>query len=1154
MSISVNRILCNRDNRVTAATLTASAQRASDDVRLMAQSRQGGGRLVVSGSYTGAADTVVDVEVVSGSGGALTASAPVVRGVGNGVLSIDALAPTAVPESLTFALLDAGTAPVPAALEFYGAALVARTAGAAGNALSLAVTRNLTMTPMQYATIEPIAAGTDALEGPQWDWGHPTATDSGIPDSALRVQFEGYPTVHRAWKTWEAGRFVYRLDPATAYEIPADVRVVQVSGDYALALSDGVTTEAYTAVTIHEFLSAVEARSALARVRGLVARDTAPGGMAVTDIPLRTDAHALPPTGGVVEVQSVSPSAPTENLVLTFAGQSTAPLWTVRGGVSGELPAAVAGELYTDGPVQFRIPLPAGNADGARISATLQLTARDADEGTPTICFKPVVLGAAATDKSITFTYRSRPPADCVCADLPALNLSGACLGLDVGGFGMALDAAYQTRLVQLYAWRAGFVEANTGIKQSTSESDRVFSDRTDIEIADQTVRALANCLSEIYEDAGALAQWDAYWAGLQTDLDPYELLGGAPISAPQYLAGLSIRTIQPSPSESSVSLRYIRSSTNTGRLYRILGVPDAFNPSSPPEALGATEPNWVGAGPWIDSTTPSISYEAQPYYWKASQAVALGDKIDPGTGYFYVVKTAGVTGTTEPTWPTEAGDITDGTVVWELAEGRTRIYAWTGDESWPRLVGSMMDHVRAMAGIVPKSDASSAGASGGSCWRDFPEADHWWVDESGEYLPAFTNEPYVSAVLGCDGTPASSKEFGFGIVTACEHRLKDGDKVTITIRGTGMAGYKQGDKIVIPVVAASSAPFVGGAAGDPTQTWTVRGTVSGGLPDWLFDPSAPAPYVAGPVTASLAPGGIPFEAGDAIDVSIEGGTLRWRRDGGAWTAGELFGVPIALGDGLSLSATPGAAPSFVSGDSASYQAVATYGTSRMRQPRIGRGFAWSGAAVTIDVDLLAVRDVEAVLLGLHTLPAGCAVTISGGVAAVGEWTATPAWHASAVLAVLPAGTEARYLRVVVTGAGAGASIGWLWAGVGWQPSVGASDLTMRRQYGLARGQGINPAALYRGRGTGGAWRWELDQGGALLGDNVDALLALVDHTAEQGMEPVCIVPDVRVPARAAIAVIDADEIVLTEHMGWQAEGVTELMVSVELPFRAVLA
>jgi hypothetical protein len=1001
MSISVNRILSNKDNRVSAATLTASAQRASDDVRLVAQSRQGGGRLVVSGSYTGAADTVVDVEVVSGSGGALTPSARVIRGVGNGVLSIDALHVSAVPESLTFALLDAGSAPVPAALEFYGAALVARAVGVAGNALALSVTRNLTLTPMQYATIEPIAAGTDSLEGPQWDWGQPAATDAGIPDAALRLQFEGFPTVHRACKTWDGGRFVYRLDPATAYEIPADVRLLQVAGDYALSLTDGVSTEAYAAVTIYDFLSQVEARSALARVRGLVARDTAPGGMAVTDIPLRTDAHALPATGGVVEVVEVAPTAPTENLTLEFAGQSTAPLWSVRGGVSGELPAAVAGELYTSGPVRFRIPLPTSNATGARISALVQLASREADEGLPALCFKPLSLGAAATDVSITFTYRKRPPADCVCADLPALNLSGACLGLDVGGTGMALDAAYQTRLVQLYAWRADFVRTNTEIEPYDADEDRVAADRTDVDIANQTVKALAGCLAEVYTEAVALAQWDAYWAALQIELDPYEP-NGAATNAPKYVAGLSINTIGGEYLGAGLyAPRIIRSSTATGRLYRILGAP--FESSGAPTLLGATEPTWSGTGPWVDSTTDGVSFEALPYYWRPATAQALGHKIDPGTGYFYTVKTAGNTGTTEPEWDAEAGDVTDGTVVWERTASRAALFEFTGGDSWQQMVGSLMDHVRAMAGIVPKSDASSS-VSGGSCWRDYPEASHWWVDESGEYLPAFTNQPYVSAVLGCDGTPAPSREFGFGIVTACEHRLKDGDKVTVTIRGTGMAGYKQGDKIVIPVVAASSAPFSGGAAGDPTQTWTVRGTVSGSLPDWLFDPSAPAQYVAGPVTASLAPGGIPFEVGDAIDVSIEGGSLRWRRDGGAWTVGDLFGATHALGDGLSLVATPGAAPSFVAGDSASYKAVATYGTSRMRQPRIGQGFAWSGAAVTIDVDLLAVHDVEAVLLGLHTLPAGCAVTISGGVAAVGEWTATPAWHASAVLAVLPAG------------------------------------------------------------------------------------------------------------------------------------------------------
>jgi len=242
MSISVNRILCNADNRVVSATLAASAQRSSEDVRMVAQSRQGGGRLVVGGSYTGAADTVVDVEVVSGSGGVLTTSAPVIRGVGNGVLSIDALAPSAVPETLSVALLDAGTAPVPAMLEFFGAALAARAPGVAGNALALSVTRDLATTPLRFATIESIAAGTDQFEGPQWDWGQPAATDAGIPDAAMRVQFDGFPTVHRAWKVWEAGRFVYRLDPAVPFEVPVDVRLLQVTGDYALSLTDGAAT------------------------------------------------------------------------------------------------------------------------------------------------------------------------------------------------------------------------------------------------------------------------------------------------------------------------------------------------------------------------------------------------------------------------------------------------------------------------------------------------------------------------------------------------------------------------------------------------------------------------------------------------------------------------------------------------------------------------------------------------------------------------------------------------------------------------------------------------------------------------------------------------------------------------------------------------
>lgn len=277
---------------------------------------------------------------------------------------------------------------------------------------------------------------------------------------------------------------------------------------------------------------------------------------------------------------------------------------------------------------------------------------------------------------------------------------------------------------------------------------------------------------------------------------------------------------------------------------------------------------------------------------------------------------------------------------------------------------------------------------------------------------------------------------------------------------------------------------------------------------------------------------------------------MRWRRDGGAWATGDLFDAVHSLGDGLTLQAAVGAAPSFVTGDAWSFRALATYGVSRLRQPRIGRAFAFETDGVVLEVDLGAVHDLEAVLIALHTLPASATVSISGGEAALGEWTATPAVRPGAILAALPAATRARYLRVTIAGTVTGASIGWLWAGIGWQPTVGASDLTVTRQYGISRGAGLNPAGLYRGRGNGGRWAWRIDEGGALLDDNVDALLALVDHVAEQGLEPVCITPDIRDPARASVAILDADELALVEHNNWQGG---RRAVSVDLPFRAVL-
>jgi hypothetical protein len=303
----------------------------------------------------------------------------------------------------------------------------------------------------------------------------------------------------------------------------------------------------------------------------------------------------------------------------------------------------------------------------------------------------------------------------------------------------------------------------------------------------------------------------------------------------------------------------------------------------------------------------------------------------------------------------------------------------------------------------------------------------------------------------------------------------------------------------------------------------------------------------------ALQPGGIPFEVGDVLAFDIEGGRLRWRRDEGAWTDADIHGATIDLGDGLALVPTPGAAPSFVAGDTWRLQAVATHGTARMRQPRAGRAFAWDGPAVTIDIDLGAALPIEQVMLAMHQIDLGASVTLSGGAAAPGEWTQPLPLHPGLALALVdPAHSAAvRYLRLAITGAGEGGAIGWLWAGCGWQPSV-TPNIVRTRSYVLSRGAGINAGALYRGAGIAGTWSWDLDgDAAALLSDNCAGLFGLLDHAAAQGAEALAMVPDLLAPQDAALCTIDADQIELRDEGHWQSTA--SRVVSLSLPLRPVV-
>ncbi len=1110
---AANRILANHANAVRTASILASAQRASDDIRLLSRARQGYGAMAVSGPYSGAADTHIEVQVLASGGSGLRASTPIIQGVGNGTLAVSAIDGAAVAETLTFTLANQGDPARAAELAFYGVTLRALVPGVAGNALRLSVTRNLILTDRDATTLATITAGTKDLIGAQWDFGAVATTGASIPHAAPRIAFAGYPQVHRHWKTWDGAQWIYHLDPAPSWDIAADTRVQDVAGDYSLALTDGITDETYPAITLYDFLSALPARSTLIEVVGTLADDRAPGGQGVTDIPLRTDAHALPVTATIasqygaqgLSAVTVAPSAPTENIQIDYVGLGAGAreAWSVTGSVSGALGTAYSGESFGSAVCGFTIPKAAAPAHAqGRIRATFTPTARSGGEGLPAVCFKPLQLGALGRAQSVTFVYTQRPPAACNCDPLPALALSERCLGLtDPDGGPMTLDAAYQTRLVSLYDWRSSFIASQVDI--STPKNPKLAPQ--DMDLCDAAVTALADTLAQVYTDATALAAWDAALTATQADLVGLASVGLQ--ASTDIVSGMPVGTIGRHPVNDHV--------------YRVDEViyftddPDIRPAGNRVQATLDEIPSFLDAG-WPTSggsaqltvvTGQSVSGAAPSYtYYDYGYKVTVSDF---GT----------------------ADDLRSTVSVTDLA----------------RRYQARMDYVLTIAGIVPKPDASRRGGDG--CWRDDPQATHWWVDQGGRYLPAFTNQAYVAAEQR-DGAPVATHEFGFGLVVDCADRLKEGDRIHVTLEGV-LSGYGAGDRFVLPLLGAQPAAFADGVDGDATQTWAVSGSVGGAYPDWSWSPESPSDYTAGPLDCTLEAGGIPFEEGDRIRVTLEVGELQWRRDAGAWTTADLYGAPIALGDGLALTPTPGVAPSFVADDRWVFTAVATYGTEQLRAPREGHAFAWAGDALTLAIDLGAVVPIEAILIAQHCLPSGAGITIAGGDLAAADWTLAPAWRAGPILALAPEGATARYLEIAITGTGTGAEIGWLWAGTPWAPVAGASSLQHRRQYGLTRSSARNPTALYRGRGTGGSWAWALDAGAALFEQDLASLLALLDHVAENGLEWVCLVPDLDDPSTATLAQIDADEVVITEHLGERYA--SSKLYGVELPFRGVL-
>lgn len=1175
---SVQRYLPGHLNRARAATLAATSVRASTAIERTHASRAGGGRVRLGGSYTGHEATAVEVQLLA-AGGTPRASVPQFVGVGNGALEVSAVAPGAALQSMTFTLADLGTATATAGLDVREVRIAARNPGAVGNSLRLTVTPALVRSPQNKSLLADWPAGQATQEGEQWDFGALPLSAKGELDAASpRLQFGTDPQVYRQWREFKDGAWRFGFSPALARGLSRGDAVFSVTGGYSVAVTDGAATESYPGlVTFFDLLTALAA-SALVQVAGVVAADRTVGGQAAIDVPLRTSAWLLA-TGGAVALEDVVvPSgAPTQAVTVRCANADVVgrERWQVVGDVSGQLPLALTGERYTHAAIEFLIPAKAAPQQGGDWSFTFEPAQRKEAEGAPSVCLRPFKLGANAAPKRVQFVYKPRPPADCDCRTVPAPRLSDVCLGLSQEGSDMSLEPAYQTRLEALYSWRSDFFDSNTALAQAQNGFGYIASDAREVEIANGVAGELARALAEIYEVPAAADQWDVELARVITMMTPLEGVasaGNAPIGRTAVRWGTTPAINQG---------QWVSPVVQNGRMFQAvtLGQTDT------------TEPDWDAALPIVDNY---VVYGSSYTYWTSGETVAKGKRIEPGDGRVYVATTGGVSGIYCPIFSGSSAPVEDGTVVWqwvaassseihvsgdvsvELLSAGTDYSAWAlirrgaGFEIFEPsrftqsvvaannvppmapvsavvdMVAARMDYVRTLAGIVPKSEAS--GSDAGSCWLDPGDA-MWWVDPTGRYLPAFTNQPYISARRDPDtGKPVSTKEFGFGLLVACPERLKIGDSISIEILNVdSRRPYNVGDEAIVQTVGAGPAWLTGGIDGDDRQTWRVVGSSSGALPNYLVptDGTPAADYAQAGVTARLALGGIPFALGDQFSLSVEAGQYQWRRDGGAWSA--AADIPVsgaaALPDGLQLTFEPGAAPSFVPGDAYIFKAHQPHAVSHVQDAQ-ATAWAWAGAAATLEIDLGAVQPVGAVALARYQLPAGA--TVQAELSADGiAWTSYLLdW--SAGVCVQAVGESARFVRLQIAGA-AGGSIGHVWAGEPLTTTHHATSVQRRRRWAVTRGDGPNAAGLYAGAGDGWALAWQ----DCLTQQDASALLGMVDFS-QQHDEPLIFVPHYQHSKDAALVRCTPQALEVSDVFDYQPDNAQRRLLSASLDLEPV--
>ena len=172
----------------------------------------------LSGSYSGADDAVVDIEVTSNTiNGAPQPSAPVYAGIGNGsLLACPPIAASTRKSSRSLAWISARRRAARRGRRFRASTCARSWPARLATPYSLRVSQSgLTATATDFATTGDMSAGASEFSGDQFNFGAINLEPEGtVPTAAPRIRFGDDVTVYRHWRVFRDGAYRYHLSPA----------------------------------------------------------------------------------------------------------------------------------------------------------------------------------------------------------------------------------------------------------------------------------------------------------------------------------------------------------------------------------------------------------------------------------------------------------------------------------------------------------------------------------------------------------------------------------------------------------------------------------------------------------------------------------------------------------------------------------------------------------------------------------------------------------------------------------------------------------------------------------------------------------------------------------------------------------------------------